>query len=83
MSKGAVTKEVTCLPVLPDNQAFMQGVERGDQLKKYYNIGRRSKKWWKRVFSYMIEVATMNGYIIPKDGMPPSECSKHDYLEFC
>ena len=39
-------------------------------------------KWWKRVFSYMIEVAALNAYIIQKDGMPPSEHNKHDYLEF-
>ena len=30
----------------------------------------------------MIEVASLNAYIIQKDGMPPSERSKHDYLEF-
>ena len=83
VSEGAVTREeVTCPPVLPDYQAFMRGVDRGDQLIKYYNIGRRSKNWWKRVFSYMIEVASLNAYIIQKDGMPPSERSKHDYLKF-
>ena len=29
----------------------------------------------------MIEVAFLNAYIIQKDGMPPSERSKHDYLD--
>ena len=83
VSDGQVTREaVTCPPLLPDYQAFMRGVDRGDQLIGYYNIGRRSRKWWKRVFGYAIEVAALNAYIIQKDGRPPSERSKHDYLEF-
>ena len=75
-------EEVTCPPLLPDYQAYMRGVDRGDQLIGYYNIGRRSKKWWKRVFSYIIEVSALNAYIVQKDGRPPSEHGKHDYLEF-
>ena len=85
VSEEEVTKEeVTCRPVLPDYQAYMRGVDRGDQLIGYYNIGRRSRKWWKRVFSYIIEVAALNAYIIQKHGRPPSEHhkKKHDYLEF-
>ena len=58
VSDGQVTREaVTCPPLLPDYQTFMRGVDWGDQLIGYYNIGRRSKKWWKRVFGYVIEVA--------------------------
>ena len=41
--------EVACPSVLPDYQAYMRGVDRGDQLQTYYNIGRRSTKWWERV----------------------------------
>ena len=73
---------MTCLPIVPDYQAFMRGVDRSDQLMGYYNIGRRSKKWWKREFGYVIEVAALNAYVIQKEGRPPSERSKHDYLEF-
>ena len=83
VSDGRVTREaVTCPPLLPDYQAFMRGVDRADQLIGYYNIGRRSKKWWKRVFGYVIEVAALNAYIIQKEGRPTSDRSKHDYLDF-
>ena len=83
VSEGQVTREeVSCPPLLPDYQAYMRGVDRGDQLIGYYNIGRRSKKWWKRVFGYLVEVAALNGYIIQRDGFPPAERKKHDYLEF-
>ncbi len=65
---GQVTREsLTCPPLLPDYQTYMRGVDRGDQLMGCYSLARRSKKWWKRVFAYVIEVAAMNGYIVYKD----------------
>ena len=42
----------------------MKGVDRVDQLIGYYNISRHSKKWWKRVFGCVVEVAALNAYII-------------------
>ena len=44
--------DVPCPPLLPDYQQYMRGVDRGDQLIGCYNVGRRSKKWWKRVFAH-------------------------------
>ena len=57
-------KDVPCPLVLPDYQAYMRGVDRGDQLQTYYNIGRRSTKLWKRVFFYLVECAILNSYVI-------------------
>lgn len=34
---------------------------------------RRSRKWWKRVFSYLVEVASLNAYVLDK---------QRDYLKF-
>lgn len=42
----------------------MQGVDRADQMIGCYNIGQRSQKWWMRVFSYIIECAVLNAYIL-------------------
>ena len=33
-----------CPTCLPDYQPFMTGVDRADQRKGYYNLGKRSKK---------------------------------------
>ena len=44
---------VSCPPLLSDYQQYMQGVDKGDQLVGYYNIGQRSKKLWKK-FSHML-----------------------------
>ena len=40
--KDGTRRNVECPPLLPDYQSFMRGIDRGDQLMGYYNVGRRS-----------------------------------------
>ena len=78
--KDGTRRNVECPPLLPDYQSFMRGIDRGDQLMGYYNVGRRSKKWWKRVFAYLLEVSVLNAYILQKTS---TMCGKEqDYLNF-
>ena len=56
--------DVACPPCLPDYQAYMRGVDRGDQLQSYYNVGRKSRKWWRRIFFYIIECCILNSYVL-------------------
>jgi len=46
-TKDGTQEDVNCPPCLPDYQAYMHGVDHGDQLTSYYNVDR-STKWWKR-----------------------------------
>ena len=78
--KDGSKRIVECPPLLPDYQAFMRGIDRGDQLMGYYNVGRRSKKWWKRVFAYLLEVCVLNSYILQK--VSNSGAVKQDFLNF-
>ena len=77
--------DVPCPPLLEDYQQFMRGVDRGDQLVGYYNIGRRSRKWWKRCFSYLVECSLLNAYVLDRDTCPGSHQrgrNKTDFLAF-
>ena len=44
----------------------------------YYNVGRRSKNWWKSVFSYLIEVCILNAHNLHKFSNQPQV----DFLQF-
>ena len=68
--KNGTRRNVECLPLLPDYQSFMRGIDRGDQLMDYYNVGRRSKEWWKHV--------VLNAYIFLKSSNTGGK--KQDYL---
>ena len=79
-------KDLVCPPCLPDYQKYMRGVDRIDQLCSYYNVGRRSLKWWKRVFSYGIECCLGNSYVLDGYVHPDEHAkkgrNKRDFLLF-
>ena len=56
--------------LLSDYQQYMRGVDRGDQLIVCYNIGQRSKKWWKKIITYIIECSLVNAYILERYAEP-------------
>ena len=41
-----------------------------NKLGSYYNVGRRSRKRWKRVFAYGIECSVSNAYVLDKFAKP-------------
>ena len=43
----------------------MNGCDRLDQLASYYrNVDRKTIKWWKGIFQWLIEILKVNAYII-------------------
>ena len=44
--------------------ANMGGVDLNDQLRKYYFIGRSSRKWYKYLFWFLIDVSICNSFIM-------------------
>ena len=54
-------------PVVVDRYNHcMNGVDRADQYTAYYSFIRRSVKWWRKVFFWLMEVAVVNSYILYK-----------------
>ena len=78
--------QVECPPLPLDYQQNIREVDRGDQMIGCYNIGQWSRKLWKRVFSYMIECALLNAYILEshtnQSGHSQEGREKRDYLKF-
>ena len=42
----------------------MRGVDGNDQLRKYYNITRKSKVWYKKIYGYLLEVSIHNARVM-------------------
>ena len=57
-------KDVTCPDIISDYIAFMGGVDLADQVMCYYSVGRKTMKWWRRVFWRMYDHAITNAYVI-------------------
>ena len=45
-------------------QILMKGVDISNQLISYYEIDVRMKKWWKRLFNHLIDIAVVNSFIL-------------------
>ena len=75
-------QDISCPPCLPDYQEFMRGVDLSDQRMSYYYVGRRSKKWWKRVFSYLLEACSQNAYVLKIYGQADRRKKDPPFLDF-
>ena len=42
----------------------MNGVDRADQNSVYYSFIRKSRKWWRKLIFWLIEVSTVNSFIL-------------------
>ena len=61
------THRISEKPVVVDNyNQSMNGVDLADQYTVYYSFIRKSKKWWKKVCFWLLEVAMVNSYILFK-----------------
>ena len=63
---GGSREEITKPKIVTDYNQFMSGVDIADQLMVYYACGRKSMKWYKRVFWRLIDHAILNAYILFK-----------------
>ena len=59
-------QDVNAPKSLSDYQLFMKGVDLCDQMTGYYLLQHRSKKWWRRLFFYLLSVSMHNAYIVAK-----------------
>ena len=59
-------KDVICPDIIVDYNQHMGGVDLADQAMCYYSVGRKSLKWWRRVFWRMHDQAITNAFVLHK-----------------
>lgn len=64
--KDGSKKSIKCPLLIPEYTKRMGGVDRFDQKRTSYAVGRRSRKWWPRIFYFLIDVAITNDYYIKR-----------------
>ena len=57
-------EEVECPLALKSYNKYMGGVDRGDQLRGYYRCKVKSRKFYKYIFYFLIDVAITNAFIL-------------------
>ena len=61
-----------------DYTAFMGAVDMGDQMYQYYSFGRKTRKWTKKLFWYLLEIMKLNSHVM-FNSMQENNVNLHDY----
>jgi hypothetical protein len=78
---NARKQQVEAPKSLADYQVNMKGVDLCDQMSGYYQLHHRSKKWWRRLFFYLLAVSVHNAYIVAKACHRESALRKWPHLQ--
>lgn len=62
--KDGTRKEVFCPKAIADYTLYMGGVDHFDHFRSSYPTGRKSRKFWMRLFFFMLDAAIINAYIL-------------------
>lgn len=71
-------KKVLRLLLQHEYNGLMNGVDTLGQLVEYFSTYYRSKKWWKRLFHWMLDVALVDAYICFKE--PGNSIDRRKFL---
>lgn len=79
MQKNGTPEEIICPKLVVDYNKNMGFVDKADMLKSTYEIDRKSKKWWHRIFFHFIDVTVVNSYILFKQRSEGSTLTLKDF----
>lgn len=80
--KGERKKKDVPIPIpIYNYNKFMGGVDRSDQMIKYYEVLRQTKKYWKTLFFHFIDLPTVNAYILYRTIHPDDKTGHYQYRE--
>lgn len=57
-------KTIVCPKAILEYTKRMGGVDRFDQKRSTYEVSRRSKKWWMRIFYFCFDLAITNAFLL-------------------
>ena len=63
-NKDGSSSTVTCPELVKMYNKYMGGVDLADMKRKLYSCSRRSKKWWFRLFYYLVDISVVNSHVI-------------------
>ena len=78
-TKRTDVSEVRRPVLIGDYNKNMGGVDQMDQMLVYYALGRKSIKWYKRIFWRIIEIALVNSFILHRICHPQKKLTQKSF----
>lgn len=80
--KDGSRKDFNCVKLVNDYNKHMGYVDKMDMYKSCYELDRKSKKWWQRIFWHFLDLTVVNAFLIFKERSPPGCSSTLSPKEF-
>lgn len=77
--KDGSVLEISCPQMIQDYNHYMGCVDKADMFKSFYEINRKSKKSWHRIFWHFVDVTVVNSFIIYKLNNPDTKMLLKDF----
>ena len=79
MQTDTTARDIQAPMAIVSYNKWMGGVDRGDQIRQYYHLRLKSRKFYKYIFWFLVDVCIANAHIIHKHNTTPlanlSRCS--------
>ncbi|XP_058792081.1 piggyBac transposable element-derived protein 4-like [Phymastichus coffea] len=77
--KDGSLKTIACPQMSKDYNAHMGCLDKSDQMKSFYEITRKSRKWWHCLLWHFIDVTLVNSFIIFKLLNPDKDLKSKEF----
>ena len=71
------TISLWCPPTIVAYNKFMGGVDRSDQLRNYYRVRCKTRKFYRYIFWFAFDSAVVNAFILSKNFIPMTGTNIH------
>ncbi|KAJ8929133.1 hypothetical protein NQ314_018201 [Rhamnusium bicolor] len=75
--------QFSCLKLVKDYNKHLGYVDKSDMLKSCYEVDRKSKKWWHRIFWHFLDLTIVIAFIIFKEGVNDNTGETLSLENFC
>lgn len=65
-NKEGEKEQVQCPKSIHDYNKYMGGVDHFDHLMACYSISQKSRRWWLKIFYFLVDASIVNSYILYK-----------------
>lgn len=66
-NKDGTSTEISMPVMIRDYNKHMGSVDKADQMKSYYELDRKSKKFYSRIFFHFLDVTIVNSLVVSKN----------------
>ena len=71
MQTDTTVRDIQAPMAIVSYNKWMGGVDRGDQIRQYYHLRLKSRKFYKYIFWFLVDVCIANAHIIHKHNTTP------------